>query len=187
MPISCRRAASSGADQKVDKGDLSDHKGDGTGEYGKEEPQCNSGECAGRRIDSLDSCKQNGMQDKNTHGQTAETDDQSFCLFCMNGKAQQKKKCNGVPQNRTGIIIEQVSKSVMDQIKTCFFDAEIIEDGKEQHQDPVKPQRHMDGQKQGIFLCLDCTKATKEEKEQPCPEAERLGNILLDTVTPVHG
>lgn len=59
---------SSGADQKVDKGDLSDHKGDGTGEYGKEEPQCNSGECAGRRIDSLDSCKQNGMQDKNTHG-----------------------------------------------------------------------------------------------------------------------
>lgn len=75
----------------------------------------------------------------------------------------------------------------MDQIKTCFFDAEIIEDGKEQHQDPVKPQRHMDGQKQGIFLCLDCTKAAKEEKEQPCPEAERLGNILLDTVTPVHG
>lgn len=138
-------------------------------------------------MDSLDSCKQNGMQDKNTHGQTAETDDQSFCLFCMNGKAQQKKKCNGVPQNRTGIIIEQVSKSVVDQIKTCLFDAEIIEDGKEQHQDPVKLQRHMDGQKQGIFLCLDCTKAAKEEKEQPCPEAERLGNILLYTVTPVHG
>ncbi len=127
------------------------------------------------------------MQDKNTHGQTAETDDQRFCLFCMNGKAQQKKKCNGVPQNRTGIIIEQVSKSVVDQIKTCLFDAEIIEDGKEQHQDPVKSQRHMDGQKQGIFLCLDCTKAAKEEKEQPCPEAERLGNILLYTVTPVHG
>ena len=105
----------------------------------------------------------------------------------MNGKAQQKKKCNGVPQNRTGIIIEQVSKSVVDQIKTCLFDAEIIEDGKEQHQDPVKLQRHMDGQKQGIFLCLDCTKAAKEEKEQPCPEAERLGNILLYTVTPVHG
>ena len=67
------------------------------------------------------------------------------------------------------------------------WDAEIIEDGKEQHEDPVKPQRHMDGQKQGIFLCLDCTKAAKEEKEQPCPEAERLGNILLYTVTPVHG
>ncbi len=30
-------------------------------------------------------------------------------------------------------------------------------------------------------------KTAKEEKEQPCPEAERLGNILLYTVTPVHG
>lgn len=127
------------------------------------------------------------MQDKNTHGQTAETDDQSFCLFCMNGKAQQKKKCNRVPQNRTGIIIEQVSKSVMDQIKTCFFDAEIIEDGQKKYQNTMKPQGHMHGKQHGVFLRFNSTKAAKEEKEQPCPEAERLGNILLDTVTPVHG
>ena len=177
----------SSTNQKIDKGNPADYPGENTGKHSKREPENNGRKRACRHIEGIDSCKKNGMQNKNTQGKTGKTDDQSFCLFCMNGKAQQKKKCNRVPQNRTGIIIEQVSKSVMDQIKTCFFDAEIIEDGKEQHQDPVKPQRHMDGQKQGIFLCLDCTKAAKEEKEQPCPEAERLGNILLDTITPVHG
>lgn len=127
------------------------------------------------------------MQDKDTHGQAAEADDQRFCFFCMNGKAQQEKKRNRVPQNRTGIIIEQVSKSTMDQIKTCFFDAEIIEDGKEQHQNPVKPQGHMHGEQHGIFLRLNSTQTTKEEKEKPCPETERLGNILLYTVASLHG
>ena len=177
----------SSTNQKIDKGNPADYPGENTGKHSKREPENNGRKRACRHIEGIDSCKKNGMQDKNTHGQTAETDDQSFCLFCMNGKAQQKKKCNRVPQNRTGIIIEQVSKSVMDQIKTCFFDAEIIEDGQKKYQNTMKPQGHMHGKQHGVFLRFNSAQAAKEEKEQPCPEAERLGNILLDTITPVHG
>lgn len=71
--------------------------------------------------------------------------------------------------------------------KGLFFDAEIIEDSKEQRQDPVKPQGHMHGEQHGIFLRLNSAQTAKEEKEKPCPEAERLGNILLDAVTSLHG
>lgn len=127
------------------------------------------------------------MQDKDTHGQTAEADDQGFCLFCMDGKAQQKQKSNRIPENRAWIIIKQVGKSVMDQIEACFFDAEIIEDGQKQHQNAMKLQRHMDGEQHGILLCFDCTKAAKEGKEQPGPETKCLRNILLYAVAPLHG
>lgn len=127
------------------------------------------------------------MQDKDTHGQTAEADDQGFCFFCMDGKAQQKQKSNRIPQNRTWIIIEQVSKSVMDQIEACFFDTEIIEDGKEQYKNAMKPQRHMDGEQHGILLCFDCAKASEKKKEKPGPQAQCLRNILLYAVAFLHG
>lgn len=87
----------SSTNQKIDKGNPADYPGENTGKHSKREPENNGRKRACRHIEGIDSCKQNGMQDKNTHGQTAETDDQSFCLFCMNGKAQQKKKCNRVP------------------------------------------------------------------------------------------
>ena len=111
----------SSTNQKIDTGNPADYPGENTGKHSKREPENNGRKRACRHIEGIDSCKKNGMQNKNTQGKTVKTDNQRFCFLCMDGKTHQKKKGYGVPQNRAWIIIKQVSQSVVNQIKTCFF------------------------------------------------------------------
>ena len=79
------------------------------------------------------------MQDKDTHGQTAESGNQSGNRLLYR-KTEQKSKEQSVPDHGSDIVIEEVGEPVMYEIQTGFFLYEIAENGEEKGKRAVYPQ-----------------------------------------------